>query len=300
MNNILKRIDTAKHIVVSVHVNPDADSIGSASAFYTYLLTLHKKVSFFCYTKNINQKLSFIPWFDKIRDSFPSSCDLAISFDCADVRKIGMELDCDLINIDYQNSNSISITQVLFNFFVDNKISINKKMATALYAGLLDGSNGLVSDEVDGTTFAMVSELIKRGAEYKLCNNFIMKYQTLASLKLKAVMLSNMTLLNDAKIALFLVSNYDMRKTGAIDEDCESALKEALFLPTVEVSILIKENLDLTLEGLIYSSENLNSLLIASKLNGSGNSSRAVFMLSKEETLENASKRILKLVKEEI
>ena len=52
MNDILKRIDNAKNIVVIVHVNPDADSMGSASAFYTYLLTLHKKVSFFCFTKS--------------------------------------------------------------------------------------------------------------------------------------------------------------------------------------------------------------------------------------------------------
>lgn len=289
MNDILKRIDTSKHIVVIAHVDPDADSIGSASAVYTYLLTLHKKVSFFCATKNMNQKLSFIPWFDKIRGSFPSSCDLAISFDCADIKQIGIEIDCDLINIDCQNSNCISMTQVLFNFFVDNKISINKKMATALYSGFLDHFNGFVSDEVDGTIFAVVSELIKCGAEYKLCNNFIMKYQTLASLRLKAIMLSNMTLLNDAKIALFLVTNDDMKRTGAISEDCENALEEALFLPTVKISILIKENLDLTLQWLIRSS-----------LNGNKNSSRAGIMLAKEETLESASKKILKLIKEEI
>ena len=36
MNEIIKSIENAKHIVVIAHVNPDADSLGSASAMYTY------------------------------------------------------------------------------------------------------------------------------------------------------------------------------------------------------------------------------------------------------------------------
>ena len=258
MNEIIKRIDAAKHIVVIAHVNPDADSLGSASAMYTYLLTLHKKVSFFCASKNINPKLSFLPWSEKIRDSFPSSADLAISLDCGSKSRIGIELECDLINIDHHDSNSkfghynivdfncISTTEVLYDFFKVNNININKKMATALYEGLLDDSNYFLSDDIDGKTFAMSRELIECDADYKSCNKFIMKYQTLAGLRLKAIMLTNMKLLSDAKIALHLVSNEDMKKTGAIGEDCESALEESLFLPTVELAILIRENKDFT------------------------------------------------------
>ena len=62
MSEIIQRISQAKHVVVIAHLNPDADSLGSASAMYTYLLTLHKKVSFFCASKNINKKLLFLPW----------------------------------------------------------------------------------------------------------------------------------------------------------------------------------------------------------------------------------------------
>src|SRR6056300_1331129 len=103
MNDIIKRIDSAQHIVVIAHASPDADSLGSASAMYTYILTLHKKVSFFCFTKTVNPKLSFLPWFKKIRNSFPSSADLAIGFDCGSFSRLGLDnvnLNCDLINID--------------------------------------------------------------------------------------------------------------------------------------------------------------------------------------------------------
>ncbi|PLY16356.1 MAG: hypothetical protein C0628_00825 [Sulfurimonas sp.] len=61
MSEILEKIDKAGHIVVISHLNPDADSIGSASAMYSFLLQKHKKVSWFCKTQKIDQKLSFMP-----------------------------------------------------------------------------------------------------------------------------------------------------------------------------------------------------------------------------------------------
>jgi phosphoesterase RecJ-like protein len=312
MKDIINRIQSAKHIVVIAHINPDADSFGSASAMYTYLLTLHKKVSLVCASKNMNPKLSFIPWFDKTRDILPSSADLAICLDCGAYSRLGIEVECDLINIDHHVSNDkyaqfnlvdsscISTTQVVYNFFDMSNITINKKMATALYAGLLDDSNGLTSDEVDGTVFAVSNVLRELGADYKLCNKYIMKYQSLASLKLKAIMLTNMSLLKDAKVALFLVSDEDMKKTGATGEDCEGALEESLYLPTVELAILFKENKDLSLKVSLRSSGDFDAAIFASKYNGGGHSSRAGFKLASEYTLKSASEEILKLIDKDI
>ncbi len=312
MNDILQRINQAKHIIVVAHVNPDADSIGSASAMYTYLLTLHKKVSFFCATDAVNQRFSFLPWFDKIRNSFPSSADLLISLDCGAKSRLGTEVECDLINIDHHESNSkygdfnlvnpsaISTTHILYDLFKENNIKINKKMATALYAGLLDDSDGFLSQNVDSGIFVIAKDLIELGADYKLCNKYIMQYQTLAGLRLKAIMLTNMQLHLNAKLALFLVSTQDMNKSAALSEDCEGPLEESLFLPTVEVAILIKENIDLSLKVSIRSSGKLNASIIASSFNGGGHKSRAGFILSSTYTLQSASREILQLINKEI
>lgn len=312
MNQIVQRIDIAKHIVVIAHVNPDADSIGSASAVYTHLLRLHKKVSFFCATKDINPKLSFLPWFEKIRDSFPTKADLAISLDCGTKSRLGVEFECDLINIDHHQSNTnfgeialvdvgcISTTEVLYKFFKENEISLNKKMATALYAGLLDDSNGFMDESVDGTTFALISELIELGADHKLCNKFIMKYQSLAALRLKAIMYKNMNLLNEARVALFCVSVEDMKSSGASGEDCEGALEEALHLPSVEVSLLLKQNKDLSIKGSLRSNTTLDVSKIASFYGGGGHTNRAGFIIQEVMTLEEAKDKVLKLICKEI
>ena len=103
----LEAIDKAKHIVILV----SNDSFADASALYTYILRLHKKVSIVSEVQAIDSKFSFLPWFDKLRNIIPSSADLVIDFDLE--------------------------TESLFNLFKSHNITINIKMATALYAGLL-------------------------------------------------------------------------------------------------------------------------------------------------------------------
>lgn len=312
MNEIVKRIERANHIVVISHINPDADSLGSASAIYTYILKLHKKVSWFCATKNINQRFLFLPWSEKIRSSFPSSADLAISLDCGSSDRLGIDLECDLINIDHHQSNSefgeynlvdlrcISTTEVLYNFFRNNDISINPKMATAIYAGLLDDSNGFLDDKVDGTIFALAKELIEIGADYRLCNRFIMKYQTLGAFRLKAIMHKNMQLFYDARVAVFCVSSEDMTACGAVGEDCESSLEEALWLPNVEVSLLLRQNSDLSIKCSLRTSSKVDVGRVALHFSGGGHKSRSGFNIHDCMALESAKEKILKLIYEEL
>ena len=209
MNNILDEIDNAKYVMIVV----DAKSLPSASALYTHILRLHKKVSLVCEEKNIDNRLSFLPWFEKIKSNKVSSSDLVI-----ELKNSSLEL---------------------FNLFKNNNIKINKKMATALYAGLLQESGGFLNSNINGTFFAMAKELVECDADYKTCSSFIMKRATLGALRLKAIMLERMILQNSAKAAVFYIYNDDLKSTGATIEDCNQALKEALMLPYIELSVLL-------------------------------------------------------------
>lgn len=291
MNEILKKIDKASHIVLISHINSDVGSIGSVSAMYSFLLQNHKKVSWFCKTEAVNYRLSFIPWFEKIRDSFPASADLAISLDCVETKYLGTEPKCDLINIDHR---------ILYDFFKANEIKINKKMATALYAGLLYDSDAFLSDEVDGTTFALAKELIECGADFKLCNKNIMKSVSLAALRLRAVMFKNMSLECDARVAVFCLSDEDMKLTGAVASDCVAVLTESLNLIYVEIVLLLKQNSDFTIKGFLRSNSEVDCAKIAANFGGEGHIRRADFYIDSLAHLDDIKNRVLNLIKKEI
>ena len=188
----------------------------------------------------------------------------------------------------------------MYDFFKSNNVKINKKIATALYTGLLDDSNGFMDDNVTRETFSMAQDLIKCGADYKVCNHKIMKSVSLAGLRLKAIMLNNMTLECEARVAIFCVSQDDMKATGAEGSDCELALEESLYLPHVEVSVLIKENSNFSIKGSIRSKGKIDASKIALNFGGGGHFIRSGFEIRDNMTLQEAKEEILNLIKKEM
>lgn len=69
----IDEINDAKHIVIVLEDNASVDYLASSNALYTYLLQLHKKVSLFCSKHDYGLNLDFLPWRDKLKNSYPSS-----------------------------------------------------------------------------------------------------------------------------------------------------------------------------------------------------------------------------------
>ncbi|MEA3331871.1 MAG: phosphoesterase [Campylobacterota bacterium] len=213
MNDIFEKISSAKYVVIVVK---EESLLPSASALYSHILRLHKKVSLVCEKNIVDKKFSFLPWFEKIRETLPSSADLVIELDTRA----------------YQ----------LYSFFKSNNIKPNQKMATALYASMLVEYDGFVGGDADGMVFATASELMACGADYKLCNKFIIKRTTLATFRLKSLMLKNMLLQENATKAVFSICDDDLKSTGTTLKDAKSIIKEVLGLEYVEVVVLIKSD----------------------------------------------------------
>jgi len=307
VNELVKALADAKHILIIAHVNPDADSMGSALAMYTHVLRLHKKVSLYCKTQKINPALSFLPFFEKIRSTVPNDYDLALSFDCGAISRLGLEVDVPLVNVDHHVSNenygtinlvdstAISTTQVLYDFFKDNDLKINAKMATALYSGLVDDSESFTTEKTDLRTFEMASELLKCGADNALCVQKLFKERSLASLRLKAKMLSAMKLSLGASVASTLVEKSFFEETGAYEVDCEEGLNESLELSSVKIAFMLRYTKEGHIKGSLRSCDGSDMNTVASNFGGGGHIHSAGF-ITKIGTLEEIEEKIIMLL----
>jgi phosphoesterase RecJ-like protein len=283
----LSLIDSARHIVLIVHKNPDADSLGSACAFYSYLLRTHKKITLFCASENINQNLAFLPWFDKLTNRFSDDADLLISFDCGSYKRLGITSSVNLINIDHHRSNghfgavnlvnldAISTTEVVYDFFVANDVKINGKMALLLYAGLMDDSKCFSAPACNAKTFAMAHDLILLGADHALCIEWIMKRRSLASVRLRGMLLKEMQLRFEGRLALFEVSAHHLEQSGAVIRECKKVLDEALALATVRVALMRMEHPSGGLEISLRTDGTVDASHIMSYYGGGGHLNRA-------------------------
>jgi phosphoesterase RecJ-like protein len=289
IESIIKRVKAAQHTVLILHVNPDADSFGSASAFYTYMLQLHQKVTLFCVTPKLDRKLFSIPWFDKIKHQFPSSADLAVSFDCGSVQRLGIDVMCDIINIDHHRSNNsfgtlnlidcnaISTTEVLYDFFKSVNVKLNAKMATALYAGLLDDSQNFLHQKTEAKHFNMAADLLNCNANTKGIIHSLYKNNSLASLRLKGLMFQELKLRCNGQVAVLHVNLEMLRRSGALPQETEVALEESLTLSTVSVALLLREQHSGGIKGSLRGDGVIDVSVLAQIFGGGGHRDAAGF-----------------------
>lgn len=305
MHQIREKINTARHIVLMTHVNPDADSMGSASAFYSYLLQLQKKVTLFSVTEHCDKKLRCIPWIDKLKYKLPASCDLAISFDCGSRKRLGVAYEGELINFDHHKSNeaygdlncidvsAISTTQVVYDCFIAEGVKINPKMATALYAGLVDDSQNFQSDKTDGRSFKMAEALLQKGADKARVIKELFQTSPLSLLRLKGMMFTQMQLEAEGFIVVHKVTQEMLEASGAHCGDCENALEESLYLPTVGVALLLCELGNGMIKGSLRTRGTIDACAIAERYDGGGHLHAAGFRC-RDISLDEASQILIK------
>ncbi|MFA6188983.1 MAG: DHH family phosphoesterase [Sulfuricurvum sp.] len=309
--NIVKKLEAASHIVLIAHQDPDADSLGSASAFYSYLLRTQKKITFYCSSPNIAAHLEFIPWTQKISNRFPLDADLAISFDCGSFGRLGVDYSGELINFDHHISNdqygtlncidtsAMSTTQVLFEWFIGKDIKINGKMANALYAGLMDDTKCFRDPRCGMKIFSIAHRLLELGANHEACINGLYHSKTLASLRLQGEMLKRMKLVLNGQLALFEVDQDVLELTGASLGDCKAVLDEAMGLKIVQAALLLAVrkrggiSLSIRTNGMINASE------IMQKYQGGGHYDRAGAKVT-DKPLEQIREEIISYIQQEI
>ncbi len=304
-------INSSHHIVLVTHKNPDADSLGAACAFYSYLLRLQKKVTLFCVSTEVDQNLAFLPWFDKITAHFPEEADCMISFDCGSYGRLGIEKELPLINIDHHISNdfygtcnlidttAISTTEVVYDYFVANGIKINGKIATTLYAGLIDDSKCFSAPQCNAKTFKMAHSLIESGADHAMCVEWLYRRRSLASLRIRGFLLKEMKLFADGQLALFEVPLSVLEESGAIISECKRVLDEALGMRSVKVAVMVLEHprggakLSLRTDGAV------NAASIMAPFGGGGHFHRAGARL-KQDNYNELVKDMMSMITKEL
>lgn len=308
---ITKALEAASHIVLIAHQDPDADSLGSASAFYSYLLRTQKKITFYCVSPNIHAHLSFIPWMDKISNRFPVDADLAISFDCGSFARLGVDYSGPLINFDHHTSNeqygtfncidaeAMSTTHVVYEWFLSEDIKINGKMANALYAGLMDDTKCFRDPRCTMRIFGMAHRLLELGANHEQCVNGLYHSKTLASLRLQGKMLKRMTLVLDGQLALFEVDQELLGATGASLGDCKAVLDEAMALKIVNTALLLGIRKKGGISVSLRSDGAVNAAEIMQRYGGGGHRDRAGARVS-DRSLDQIRDEIIESIREEI
>jgi phosphoesterase RecJ-like protein len=313
----LDKIQNSRYIVIVTHINPDLDTFSSALAFSSYFhkhKIKHKVFNTSFDTKEYNN-FDILPRFDKIVSKLPDKFDLIISVDCADVERFGFDYSqyehIPLINIDHHISNNLfgdlnivlpeseSATRIVYNFFKENQIKIDKDIATCLYAGIYDDSKGFSTDRVNQETLKAINDILEAKIDISHILDNLYRRDSLAKYRLLPKILDSLELFNEGKIAIVYLDNIWLEETGATLNESSYALDLVLNISVVEIAVFLREIKARTIVSLRAKNKKYNLYNIATKFGGGGHPLSAGFSLDITPA-KNAIDKVLEILQEEI
>ncbi|MFQ3547287.1 MAG: bifunctional oligoribonuclease/PAP phosphatase NrnA [Termitinemataceae bacterium] len=304
--------------IITTHIGPDADGIGSEVELYAVLHHLGKKVHILN-TDPVPPRFAFIDtynrivsWHAKKHFHLPEQGGLII-VDTSDEFNLGIMLDEALPRaqgvffIDhhepspfthlagYVDIEAASTTQIITEFCQYKEISINKEMAVAGYAGLIYDTGCFIYPKTTAKTFETALMLVQAGAMPNQIYQDMFENNSLGSLLLEKRVLSSLEILGSGRIAIQVMTKEDLLDTGANYEDAEHFINTPLKSKDIEVSIVIKQNLEGHIRCSLRSKGTVNVSLLAQAFGGGGHKTAAGFKssLGLEETKAKVIQKVV-------
>src|SRR3989339_29136 len=236
---IHKEILDKDNFLLVAHQNPDGDAASSVSSFSQMLDQLGKKYTCFCKTDVSSQfeYLKNVDLFTSNPQIWQQNYGAIIVFDSGDLPYAGIDEfiknvpNATLINIDHHASNihfgklnlvreTLSSTvEVLFNYFLVNKIKINADMATSLLTGLITDTDNFSNAATSKESLSMASYLVNKGAKFKKIHDYIVLDKNVAILQLWGIVLNRLEVNEKTNIVYTYIKQDDLLKCGVTEEE---------------------------------------------------------------------------------
>ena len=253
-DEVKNKIESANSITILSHLNPDADTLGTALGIYALLSKdKSRKVEVVNASTALPLHLDFLPNFKKIKHHMDYRDSLILSCDCGSVDRLGFDLEGrDIINIDHHQSNTrygsinviiaeyASASQVAFALFKD-LYSVEADAATCFYTALLSDTRYFTTNSVNEEVFNVAKNLVEAGALPDDIAYHFTQRRPLSALRLLEKALASLSLYHEAKIATLMVTKKEIAETGATVPDMEGIVDYGRSLVTVEIALFAME-----------------------------------------------------------
>lgn len=245
-------LQKADNIVLTVHVNPDGDCLGSMLALYEYLTGAGKQVQMLLDddVPSLYRFLSGHELISKPTEANPA-VDLLVVLDASDFERIGRvgQINAPILNIDhhisntrfadhlYLDSHAAATGEIIYSILEELGASITATMANALYAAIATDCGYFRYANTTADTLQIASRLVSLGARPQEISE-AMETRNLSSLVVLKKVLDTLELQHEGKIATITVTQ---RMLSSANDTTEGLINYPRTIEGVEVAIMFKE-----------------------------------------------------------
>ncbi|HRN26168.1 MAG: bifunctional oligoribonuclease/PAP phosphatase NrnA [Ignavibacteriaceae bacterium] len=249
--------------LLTTHVNPDADAIGSEIAFYHLLKKVGKKVfiinhSATPYNLEFFNKDNVIQKFDEVEHKkIFNQVDVlvALDFNRAD-RTVRMEdyfrsstklkicIDHhqdpeDFVDHQFIDTESCATGQIIYNLIKQTKIvELDFNIAEPIYAAIMTDTGSFRFDRTTSEVHTIIAELLKLGVNPEQVYDKLYDQSKFSKIKLLGRALNSITLFADNKLGYMVITQMDFDELSAVESDTENFVNYNLSIENVVLGIL--------------------------------------------------------------
>lgn len=309
---LLELIRERNSFVISSHLRPDGDAIGSALGLMHLLEAMGKQATV-CFVDPIPVNFQFLGGRDRVSCSFPAA-DAAIFLECdsierssVDRREFEAAAPALTINIDHHRSGrefadfnwidpeAAAVGCMVYDLAVAAGIPISRSMAECLYAAILTDTGSFNYSSTKASTFAMAQHLVESGANPNRIAADVYFSNPPSKVRLLGIALSNIQI--EGAVSWSHVTMEEMERVGASAEDCEGVANHLIGIAGVEAAAFLREMPEQNQFRLSLRSRHaLDVSVIAENFGGGGH--RNASGCSMEGTLAEVTRRIVAEMRE--
>lgn len=255
---LLGLIRERQSFVITSHLRPDGDALGSSLGLMHLLEAMGKHVVV-NFTEPLPATFHFLPGADRIVQDFPSVRPDAIFFmECDSHLRSSLSTqglatwqDTFSINIDHHQTGqefasfnwidpeAASVGSMVYDIALAAGMTISKPMADCLYSAVLTDTGSFNYPSTNAATFAMAEHLVQVGTVPNLIARSIYFCNPLSKVQLLGLALSKLRI--EGNVCWSSVTIDEMDSIGATVEDCEGIANYLVGIVDIEAAVFLRE-----------------------------------------------------------
>ncbi len=265
-------IKNSENILIFAHSRLDGDTTGACIALAQYIKRLGKKVDIACfdplpdYLKNIIEDEFKYPdhidinrykliiaadsvdrGFNKLKDKFNEDQITAILDHHPDITTLG--------DINILDSVFSSVCEIVYEFFIFNKIEINRKMATCLMLGILGDTGMFQHSNTTPHALEIASHLMRLGAPLSKIVQTSFSNKKICTLKLWGKAFEKARINSKSGMIYTILTKKDIADCNASTEDIAQVSGILNTVPGTRFALILSERGDGIVKGSLRSEE---------------------------------------------
>jgi len=246
----------ADRFIVTSHVRPDGDAIGSSVAMVLALRALGKDARVFMRDR-LPDPYPEYPHADEIvfAEEVPDDGATVIVMECGDLERTGLAgiERHPVVNIDHHPGNSgfgnvlwfdgtaAACAEMVFDLIVSLEVDVTPAMAKHLYVAIVTDTGSFKYPGVSPRTFETCAKLVRAGADPVSITRQLYDGSSLGRLRLQAAVLATLQIHQDGTIASLSVDPATITASGATPEDTDGLINIPLTVRHLDAVAFFKQ-----------------------------------------------------------